>query len=251
MPSRAAISIALATATTLTAGALYAHHVAETRRTARAAAALSNAVVRGSLVLHVPHATAPITLDGDTDDKGWLLPPGPARTGDFRMAGGEAARPYSHARLVWSGDFLYLALYASDEDIESRVDAPDAPPGPNDDTFRVVFSNGDAEYAFDLSPAAVLTDATRHAGGEWDRSWNSGAHASREIDGTMNDPKNLDEEWEIELAVPLASLGLAAERGENIAMSLHRCDTPKRSPRVCSGWGDGEDGRGLARIVLD
>jgi hypothetical protein len=43
---------------------------------------------------------------------------------------------------------------------------------------------------------------------------------------------------------------MKGEPGENIGLSLSRCDTPKRSGRVCAGWGDGPDpARG--RIVLE
>src|SRR5580658_7167934 len=47
----------------------------------------------GELLLHVPHRPGSITLDGDTDDRGWTLPPGPARTGPFLMPDGTEARP--------------------------------------------------------------------------------------------------------------------------------------------------------------
>jgi len=213
-----------------------------------AAATLSASVARGDAVLRVPHASGGITLDGDTDDPGWLRPPGPARTGDFLFENGQPARPYSEARLVWGGDYLYVALYASDEDIESHADAPDGPVG-LEDAFRIVFSQPGVEYAIDVSPRAVISDSIRRSDGEWDFSWSSGAHASKEIDGTVNDPKNMDEEWAIELAIPFESLGMKGEPGETIGMSLHRCDIPKRSARVCSGWGERQGGSG--RIVLE
>jgi hypothetical protein len=91
----------------------------------------------------------------------------------------------------------------------------------------------------------------RRGDGAWDRSWNSGAHVSREIDGSLNDPRGLDEEWAIELAVPLEALGMRGERGENIGLMLRRCDIPKREPRVCSGWGRGASDAVTGRIVLD
>jgi hypothetical protein len=198
----------------------------------------------------VPHVSGGITLDGDTDDPGWLRPPGPARTGDFVFKNGAPARPYSETRLVWGGDYLYLALYASDEDIESRTDQPDGPID-LDDAFRVVFSQADVQYAIEVSPKAVVTDSSRRGDGEWDFSWSSGVHVSRELDGTINDPKNMDEEWAIEMAIPFESLGMKGEPGENIGMSLSRCDTPKRAPRVCAGWGEGPADRGRGRIVLE
>ena len=230
-------------------GALYARRTFS--RDGVAAAAISAAVAQPGPLLLVPHGKGPITLDGDTDDPGWVKPPGPARTGPFLIESGDQAVPYTHVRLVWADEYLYLALFASDEDIECRVDQPDAPFAPDDDFMRIVFTRGDTEYAFDVSPNAVVTDSIRRSGGAWDTSWNSRAITSRELGGTMNHPSDLDEEWEIELAIPLASLGLAAEPGETIGVSFHRCDKPKEAPRVCSGWGDGGGtGKIPGRLVL-
>jgi hypothetical protein len=245
----------LAGVVVLAAAALvYAQHLRTIRRASVAAAALSASVARGDLVLRVPRAPGPITLDGDTDDPGWRSgagTPGPARTGAFLLESGDPAVPYSEARLVWGGEYLYLALFASDEDIESRVDRADAPVGPDDDSFHVVFTQGDVQYAIDVSPNATVTDARREGTGEWDVKWSSGAHAWRELGGTVNAPQNVDEEWEIEIAIPLASLGMLGESDENIGLSFRRCDTPKESSRVCAGWGEGVGGRGHGRIVLE
>jgi hypothetical protein len=231
-------------------GVLYARRDVSSRRAAGAKAELAAAQARGDLILHVPHASGAITLDGDTDDPGWLRPPGPVRTGNFVLENGRPAVPHSSARIVWAGEYLYLALYAADEDIESHVDRPDGPIA-EEDAFRVLFSAPRVEYAIDVSPNAVITDSIRRGGGDWDLQWNSGAHASRELDGTVNDTKNKDEEWSIELAVPFESLGMRGEPGENIGMSLRRCDVSKGVPRVCGGWGEGADEGGKGRIVLE
>ena len=104
------------------------------------------------------------------------------------------------------------------------------------------------EYDIDVSPKAVIADSIRRDGGAWDLSWSSGAHASREMDGTINNPKNRDEEWAIELAIPFESLGMKGERGETIGLSLSRCDTLKGAPEICAGWARlGRIGRGNDR----
>jgi hypothetical protein len=103
------------------------------------------------------------------------------------------------------------------------------------------------EYAIEVSPKTVITDSIRRGDGDWDLGWSSGAHASRELDGTLNDPKNRDEEWAIELAVPLEAIGMRGEPGENIGMSLGRCDQLKGGKRVCASWGEGQTGT----IVLE
>lgn len=231
-------------------GAVYTRQQRASRASAVAAAAVSAAIARGDPVLHVPFAPGAIILDGDTDDPGWTKPPGAAKTGLFVLADGDDARPNSAARLVWGDGYLYLALYAADEDIESHVDQPDGRLI-DEDAFHVVFAQPGVEYAIDISPRAVITDSVRRAGGAWDLSWSSGAHASKETDGTINNPNNFDEEWGIELAVPFEAIGMRGVRGETVELSLSRCDTPKDTPRVCAGWGVGQAGHPRGRLVLD
>jgi hypothetical protein len=225
-------------------------HLAAARTAASAASARASVAPASDVddvTLHVPHMPGSITLDGDTDDPGWTTPPGPARTSGFLLPNGAAARPYSETRLVWGDGYLYLCLYAADEDIRSRTDQPDGPVW-LDDAFRVTFSSADTEWAIEVSPKAVVTDAVRKSGGAFDYSWSSGVHVSKELDGTLNDSSNEDEEWVIEMAVPFESIGLKGERGESIGFSVRRCDTPKHSSRVCASWGDGTM-RG--KLVLD
>jgi hypothetical protein len=212
-------------------------------------------------VLAVPHLAGAVALDGDTDDPGWTQPPGPARTGAFRLASGAEARPYSDARLLWGDGHLYLALYAADEDIRTRTDEADGPLW-LDDSFRLTFWREGIEYAIEVSPKGVVTDAVKVTGRGYDYSWSSGVHVSPELDGTLNKPDDMDEEWVIEMAIPFEALGLRGERGESLGFSVRRCDTPKapqglrtlaREPsqtqtRVCASWGEGEP-RG--RLVLE
>jgi hypothetical protein len=178
-------------------------------------------------------------LDGDTDDPGWISPPGPARTGPFVDPAGVESRPYSEARVVWGDGHLYLSLYAADENVRSGTADHDGPVW-LDDSFRLVFTQADGERAIDVSPRGVVTDAKRSPGGAFDYAWESGAHVSPEVDGTVNDPRDQDEEWAIEMAIPFEALGMSGERGETIGFSVQRCDTPKSGARVCSAWGAGQ-----------
>jgi hypothetical protein len=245
--NRSLLLLAVAAVVAVAAG-LTARHLFAARAKAHAAPRPSSSHDGGGneLVLRVPHMAGAITLDGDTDDPGWTSAPGPARTGDFFMADGTPARPFSEVRLLWGDGYLYLALYAADEDIETRTDQPDGPLW-LDDAFHVILTQGDAQYLIDVSPKAILTDAVRHGGGEWDYSWRSQAHASKEVDGTINSPKDMDEEWAVEMAIPFESLGLQGEPGESIGLSVSRCDTPRNAQRVCTSWGDGD---APGRIVL-
>jgi hypothetical protein len=241
---------AVAAVATLSA-AIYAQRLLAAHRRPAPRPAARSSFSEPDHVLHVPHAPGAILLDGDTDDRGWTGSPPPARTRDFELSNGAPARPFSEVRTVWGDGYLYLCLYAADEDIESRTTEADGPLW-LDDAFRVVFTRGDIEYAIEVSPAAVVTDSIRHrtAGNwsPWDYGWSSGVHVSKEMDGTLNNPNNMDEEWVIEMAVPFASLGLKGEPGDAIGFMASRCDTPKRASRICASWGDGPD---HGQIVLE
>jgi hypothetical protein len=201
------------------------------------------------LVLHVPHAAGPIVLDGDTDDPGWLKVT--ARTNAFVDATGAPAHPYSDARLVWGDGHLYVALYAADEDIRATHTAADAPLW-TEDAFHMLFAiNGRGERAIDVSPLGTITDSRRDAGGPFDFAWQSGAHVSHEVDGTLNRSDDDDEEWVIEMAIPFESLGIKGERGDELGFRVRRCDTPHHGSRVCASWGEVDRVSEMGTLVLD
>jgi hypothetical protein len=193
--------------------------------------------------LRVPHASASIVLDGDTEDPGWTSAPGPARTGPFVQSNGAPGRPHSEARMVWGDGYLYVLLYAADDDIRSRASHVAS----EHDAFRLTFSRSGRGYSIEASPDGVVTDAARDRGGSLDPSWHSDAHVSCELDGTIDDGRDTDEEWSLEMAVPFASLGMKGERGESARFSVERCDAPKGGARACAGWG----ARNSGRIVIE
>jgi hypothetical protein len=164
--------------------------------------------------LRVPKLAAPIALDGETDDPGWRQV---ARTGTFLTEAGEPARPYSDARFVWGDGKLWVLLYAADEDIRST------------DSFHLDI----ASHSFDVSPLGKVTL--------------DGALSAHDLDGTLDDPKDDDEEWVLELAIPLAALGVEPKSGARLPIAIHRCDTPKGSAKTCAQWGEQRP----AVLVLD
>ncbi len=205
----------------------------------------------GETELVVPHVKGSISLDGDLDDTGWLGPI--AHTGAFVDKNGAGAKPYSEARFTWGDGVLYLSFYAADEDIRANVKDHDGEVW-RDDSFHFVFDDGKNERIFDASVNAVVSDATRPSivfsktptRSPIDFSWQSGAFISRELDGTLNDASDDDEEWALEVAIPLEAIGLRGEVGERVRFAAHRCDLPKNGKRVCASWGE----RAPAVLVL-
>ena len=115
-----------------------------------------------SVTLRVPHARGPMTVDGETDEPDWTR--APARTGAFLAADGSAARPASEARLLWDDAFLYLSLYAADEDIRAAKVAPDGPVW-SGDSFSVELGSADGvKYTLAVGPSGIVTDAALRPG---------------------------------------------------------------------------------------
>lgn len=201
------------------------------------------------IVLVVPHAKQPIVLDGHLTDPAWLEEA--VRTGPFLESDGPLlAHQYSEARFLWGDGQLYVGLYASDEDIRATHEAQDSQVW-RDDSFRLAFDDGAREYLFDVSALGAVADGVRTKASSktaFDYAWNSQARVAHELEGTPNDPSNNDEEWVIEMAIPLASLGQKGAHGERLGLWVGRCDTAKGQPRTCGDWGR-THGRGV--LVLD
>jgi hypothetical protein len=198
--------------------------------------------VESEPVIVVPRAAGEITIDGELEDPGWSGPMG--RTGAFTTSDGRAAHPYSDARFVHRNGQLFVVLYAADEDIRA-TDARHDDPLYDADVFQLTLRTTSGEFSIDVSSAGVVTDARRSASGALDFGWESHARVAVDRDGTANDPSDQDEEWVIEMAIPLDAIGVAERSGERIGVELHRCDTVPHFGRVCSAWAPLERGRAL------
>ncbi len=152
----------------------------------------------------IPRTTGPIKIDGEWDEEDWSK-----RAGRHQFLGddGQLARPSSEVRLLHDDKDLYVGLYAGDENIQSTTDA------------------------FDVTVGAVSlrVDATGKV-----TPAREGVRAGIDRDGTLDDPKDNDEEWVIELAIPLDSLGLAP--GKRTDVKASRCDVTKDGVKRCGSW---------------
>ena len=150
--------------------------------------------------LIVPHATTPIAIDGDWDESDWATH---ALRGQFHGDDGALARPSSEIRLLRDPSNLIVALYAADEDIAS-FDAFDLGVG----ALHVrVDAKGNVSPSVPGISAAVGYD-----------------------EGTLDDPRDDDEEWVVELTIPISTMS------ERVLIQAIRCDVPKDGVRRCGAW---------------
>jgi hypothetical protein len=164
--------------------------------------------------------------------------------------------PYTEAKARWGDGKLYLRLYAGDLDLEGRVHQPDGDLS-GDDAFHLELGGAGGVRVLDVSVLGTVADAIcarravapgRRPGG-CDARWQSHAAVAVDVDGTLNHIHDNDEEWVVELAIPLEALGLAhALPGTRIAATLSRCEIGHDGRHACGGWGFGAHG---GELILD
>jgi hypothetical protein len=147
----------------------------------------------------VPVTRAPIAIDGTLHERDWNTL---ARVAAFTAQGGEA-RPYSQIRLLRDDQMLYVGLYAADQDIRSS------------EAFELAIGT----LTLSIDPLAHLSPPI------------AGARAAADVDETLDDPRDEDEEWVIEAAIPIAAVPSGAT-----TIHARRCDTPKDGKQRCGSW---------------
>jgi hypothetical protein len=159
-----------------------------------------------SRTIDVPRAPAPVPIDGEWEPA-WN---DRAARVIFHVRGGAGeARPYSEMRMMRDGDALLVGLYAADEEIHS-------------------------DEAFVLTIGALSVRAT--AGGALVPPL-PGAKIGLDVDGTPDHPGDYDEEWKLEISIPIAALGAPAPSGDaSFPVHVLRCDTPKDGIERCGAW---------------
>ena len=203
-----------------------------------------------TMSVHAPKIATAIEFDGELDEPVWR--DCAARTGAFRRQDRSSAVPHSEARFLWREGQLLVALYASDIDLETRH-ADGEGLWQDEDAFQVELTAAKRSYTLRVSPNKRLVDATCPEGlsacdsAQLDFAWQSGAKFGVDLDGTLNQPRDFDEEWVVELAIPFASLGLSGTAGDRIGIAIHRCDVPAKSADACGSWGTSP----AATLLLD
>jgi hypothetical protein len=194
--------------------------------------------------LRVPRVTGAFPINAETEGKTvWEGDVG--NTHDLLDDGGRGMVPYTEAKARWGNGKLYFLLYAGDLDLEGTVEKHDGPVE-KDDAFRLEFGAGDVVRVVDVSVLGTVADSLckgADGGRTCDVGWQSHAEVAVDRDGTLNHVGDNDEEWVVEMAIPLSSLGLAkATGGTRIPFSVRRCEVGFDGVHACGQWGKGSHG---------
>jgi len=202
-----------------------------------------------ALELRVPRTGGPVKIDAELEGKRlWEADTGTTR--NFVDGAGHGMVPYTEAKARWGDGKLYLMLYAGDLDLEGSVREPDGDVE-HDDAFHIELGDPDDVRVISVSVLGTVADARCRGPATartCDRAWQSHAEVAVDRDGTLNKLGDNDEEWVVEMALPLAALGVAnPDAGARLPFSIRRCEVARAGKRACGGWGAATPGQ----LVLD
>jgi hypothetical protein len=181
----------------------------------------------GEYLVH--RASTPIQIDGVLAEGAWDRAD---RAGPFlRSLDGKPCSAATEARLLWDDENLYVAFLSEDPNVAGAFFKDDEQLYTSNVVEIFLNPSGDAAKGYDeieVAPTNALFDASFSGGPRkgMDLSWSSHARHAVRVDGTLNDPRDVDRGWTVELAIPFASLtGMPKprpERGDRWKFNLYR-----------------------------
>ena len=192
----------------------------------------------------VKRATSPITIDGKLDDAAWARA-SPPITLQFLWDSQTGAKQKTAARLLWDAQALYVAFEADDTDITARFLQRDDPTY-RDDAVEI-FINPDPKqetlyYGFEMNARGVLYDYLNYNSRTLFKRFDAtGVTIATALRGTLNDPKDTDNGWSLEVAIPWANFEELSRRPPGVGTvwkaNVNRWDGTEPNRRM-SIWSD-------------
>lgn len=179
------------------------------------------------------YIAGPLEIDGDFGKEAWRR----AEPLDFHLPVSlEKPKSPTEAGLLWDDNYLYAGYRAHDLDIFAYHTGRNSQTC-DDDVLELFFKtdpSAEPYYNFEINALNTVYDAYNHrsraAGSSHRWKWwdCAGLKSAVRIKGTINDPTDRDEYWQLEIAVPFRSLvipGRAAPRpGDEWLFHLSRYD---------------------------
>ena len=154
-------------------------------------------------------ATIAPTLDGKLDDAAWAAAPWTDDFVDIQGPALPAPRYQTRAKMLWDGEYLYIAAELKDPHVWGTLTKHDQIVFQDNDFEVFIDPDGDTReyYELEVNVLRTIFDLYLHRrykeGGPAEHGWNAeGLKTAVAVQGTMNDPTDTDTGWTLEWAVP-------------------------------------------------
>ena len=164
-------------------------------------------------------AITPITVDGKLDDAAWREAPWTDSFVDIE--GGQKPQPRfdTRVKMLWDDTFFYVAAQLEEPHVWATLTEHDSVIFKDPDFEVFIDPNGDNHeyYEFEINARNTFWDLLLPRpykdDGKPVNSWEiPGLKSAVAVDGTLNDPGDIDRGWSVELAFPWKVLGELARK---------------------------------------
>jgi hypothetical protein len=206
-----------------------------------------------------PRTTEALAIDGRLDETAWQGAPETTAFGDIRGPQAGTPRLETHARLLWDDRCLYVGAVLAEPQLWATYTQRDTVIYHENDFEVFLDPDGDCHDYAELEINALntvwdllLVKPYRDGGPALD-GWDiKGLRTAVHLDGTLNDPRDTDRGWSVEIAIPWRALkecagGRACPPAANDAwrVNFSRVQWPLRVENGAYVKVTGDDGKPL------
>ena len=156
---------------------------------------------------------SPVTIDGILDDKSWGDAPWTDYFVDIEGSLKPDPRLKTHAKMLWDDNNLYIAAELEEPHVWARLRQRDTVVFFDNDFEVFIDPDGDTHAYYELEVNALATEwdllllKPYRDGGPPVTGWNiAGLQVGTHVEGTINNPADIDKGWNVEIKIPLAAL---------------------------------------------
>jgi len=154
-------------------------------------------------------ASAPVKIDGRVDDAAWANAPWTGPFVDIEGASMPKPRFLTRAKMLWDDEYFYMAAELEEPHVWATLTKHDSVIF-HDNDFEVFLNpSGDGRNYFEFEINALNTGwdlflpKPYREGGKADNQWEiPGLRTAVQINGTINDSRDRDGGWTVEIAFP-------------------------------------------------
>jgi len=177
------------------------------------------------------HTTSAITVDGKLDEAVWESAPWSHSFAD--IVGDSKPKPKYDTRfkMVWDDEALYIAAKLIEPNIWSTVSERDATIYWDNDFEVFIDPHGTGHCYFEYemnaqnTPWDLLMTKPYYQGGTFLNGFDiKGLQNAVHIQGTLNDPSDIDDYWTVEIRIPFKSLNVSIKNKTIWRMNFSRVE---------------------------
>jgi hypothetical protein len=153
-------------------------------------------------------------VDGRLDEESWRSAPWTENFADIEGNSRPKPRFRTRVKMLWDDEHFFLAAELAEPHVQGTFTARDSYIFHEDNDFEVFLDpDGDNHNYGELEMNALNTvwdlrlAKPYRDGGPAEDGWNiAGLQTAVRVDGTINDPSDVDEGWTVEIAIPWSAL---------------------------------------------